>query len=397
MNNKKEKKLDEIMKKALASDMKPEDVLNQRILHQWKENPDMNKKRRVPLAAAAAMCILLLSVTVGAAVKYLKPYEIARESQMKGVEGAFKGKDAIEINESKEAGEYRITLLGIAKGDALIKSDLSETMPDVKSTYAAVAIERLDGRPMPSPGDGGYGQLSFFISPLVEGLKPWQYNIASMNGGYSDVTVHGIFYRIIECNDIEKFADRSLYLSISDTVFFDIDAYEYDEETGAISRKKGYKGINLLFDLPMDPAKADPAAAKEYLKNLEKSWESSRDEQDDPDDPDDPVKSIEDKAKQLDVILKEGRESGNMKKALGDAVLDKKSKQTLAIQGDHYEYEDAEGISYFYKENFVNGIDYMISYSDYNEKTQQFESLSITIVKENGDGTAVAETYKQTL
>lgn len=399
--NKKEKKLHEIMKKALASDVKPEDVLNQRILRQWKENPDMNKKRRIPFVVAAAMSVLLISVTVGAAVKYLKPSEIAHKTKSEEVEKAFKGKDAIEMNESKEAGKYRITLLGIAKGEALLKSSLSETMPNKKSTYAAVAIERLDGKPMPSSGDKEYAQLSFFISPLVEGLPPWQYNIASMDGGYSDITVNGIFYRIIECNDIEKFADRNLYLCISDTNFFDTYAYAYDEATGAISRKQDYKGINLLFDLPIDPAKADPAAAKEYLRNLEESWKGSN--EDGEKKQDNPKQGLEDRVNQLDAALKDGKKSGNMEKALENAVLDEKSKKTLTIQDNHYEYKynpdskdgEAEETCYFYKENFVNGMDYMIFYTDYSERTQEFESVSITVIKENGDGTAVAETYKQ--
>lgn len=31
----------------------------------------------------------------------------------------------------------------------------------------------------------------------------------------------------------------------------------------------------------------------------------------------------------------------------------------------------------------------MIFYTDYSERTQEFESVSITVIKENGDGTAV--------
>ncbi len=54
----------------------------------------------------------------------------------------------------------------------------------------------------------------FFISPLVKGLEPWQYNIGTMNGSYCEDIVDGIRYRIIQCDDIEIFADRGVYLSV---------------------------------------------------------------------------------------------------------------------------------------------------------------------------------------
>lgn len=279
-NRKSEEKLDEIMKLALASKVEPEEELNRQIVRQWKERPDMKKQiaKRI-YATAVACCALLITVSVGAAVKYLRPAEAAEKSgiEPEKIQAAFQGEDVVELNDSREAGDYRVTLLGITTSEHLKESQLSEEVPVQGELYAIVAIERLDGTPMPATSDDAYSDLSFFVSPLIEGLAPWQYNIASMHGAYSDFVENGILYRTIVCDDVSKFADRNLYLCVSDTTFYDTSAYDYDEKAGIITRNEGYDGINLLFDLPIDPACADQEAADEYLKALEMSWEPEDD------------------------------------------------------------------------------------------------------------------------
>ncbi|HAB61689.1 MAG TPA: hypothetical protein DCE48_13520 [Lachnospiraceae bacterium] len=122
---------------------------------------------------------------------------------------------------------------------------------------------------MPSTSDENYGQEPFFVSPLIKGLKPWQYNIATMNGGYQDFVEDGIMYRLMECNNVEMFADRGIYLCVSDTTFYSVDAYDYDELTGEIAPNSEYAGINVLFDLPIDISKANREKADAYINEME--------------------------------------------------------------------------------------------------------------------------------
>lgn len=68
---------------------------------------------------------------------------------------------------------------------------------------------------MPATSEPEYGQDPFFVSPLIKGLKPWQVNITTMNGGYSEAVIDGIMYRLIECDGVEMFADRGVYLAVS--------------------------------------------------------------------------------------------------------------------------------------------------------------------------------------
>lgn len=182
-DNKLENKVDEIMKIALASDKEPGEELNRRILKSWKERTDMKKQMVKRIYAVAAACgALTIAVSAGAAVKYLKPAEAAEKAGIESekIEAAFLSKDAIEINESKDAGDYRFTLFGITTEQGIAASQFSEEVTAQGDIYAIVAVEYMDGTPMPDTSDDAYSELTFFMSPLVDGLTPWQYNTASM-------------------------------------------------------------------------------------------------------------------------------------------------------------------------------------------------------------------------
>lgn len=397
-NWKSEEKLDKIMKMALASDAEPEEELNRRIVNQWKERPDMKKQIAKRVYATAVACgALLITVSVGAAVKYLKPAEVAERTGIESekIAAAFQGEDAITLNDSKEAGDYRVTLLGITTSENLEESRLSQEVSVKGELYAIAAIERLDGTPMPATSDDAYSDVSFFVSPLIEGLAPWQYNIASMGGGYSDFVENGILYRTIVCDDVSYFADRNLYLCVSDTHFYDTIAYRYDETTGAITRNEEYDGVNLLFDLPIDPARADQAAARDYLKALEESWEPEADagaaaEKEAAD------KAADDVAELIEDISNQIFE-GNESEALKDATLLEDATKTVSEKNGRYEYEltlnGQSSILYFYKENFQNGKDVSVCYGDYDEDTEAFTGLYIILLTEQGNGTAEIRTY----
>ena len=131
-----------------------------------------------------------------------------------------------------------------------------------------IAIENGNGVPMPDTSDESYGNLEFFASPLIGDFNPAFYNIAGMSGNYTDMTEEGILYRLLECSNVEIFADHDLYLCVSEGMFYDSEAYCYDELTGKISRNENYEGMNALFELPMDIAKADPQKAAEYMAEL---------------------------------------------------------------------------------------------------------------------------------
>lgn len=262
---------DRMLRQALAADAEPEQRLNDHVIHRYQQRSETKPsyQRTISAGVLVAVLSLVLSVSAFAAIKLLSSQQVAEHLGLEILAEAFASSDAIEINESVVSGDYEITLHGIVTGADLqeLENPSSEISPE--KTYAVVSIARSDGSPMPAANDPQYGEVPFIVSPLVKGLKPWQVNIATMNGGYGETVLDGVMYRLIECDGVAMFADRGVYLAvIGGERFINNEAISYDDKTGEIRIKPGYPGASALFDLPLDPSKADPAKAEAYLKEL---------------------------------------------------------------------------------------------------------------------------------
>lgn len=89
-----------------------------------------------------------------------------------------------------------------------------------------------------------------------------------MNGNCSEFVEDGVLYRLLECDTVAMFADRGLYIGVCSGFIPGPDTFLMDQETGEIAANPDYPGISVVFDLPLDPALADPAQAEEYLNAL---------------------------------------------------------------------------------------------------------------------------------
>lgn len=358
------KNLDELLTHALAPTEEPPFALNQQLFHQAMEENHM-KKRKIPAAAlAAAMVLCFSSLTAFASWKYLSAHQVAEKMYDKKLADCFDSKDALLVNETQSCGGYRTTFLGLISGKAL--SDY-ENQGNVKgSTYAVVAIEKEDGTPMPDTSDESYGDLSFFVSPLIGGYDPVLYNAASMGGGYLEINEDGILYRLMECDNVEIFADHQMYLCVTDTTFYNAGLYNYDEANGTISRNEEYSGLNALFSLPLDPSRADPAEAAAYIESLHMESES------DDSLPEAPVRSPEpDQSQSLSLVIQSGSETS------GSGVSQQQSDlvgYALDFVGTPYKYGGAsltEGID---SSGFVKAVyghfGYTLPHSASEDKNQ---------------------------
>lgn len=286
------KKLDELLATALTPDVQPKRALNEQILRMAKEEAQMKeemengvKKRsrwnakRVVAAAIAAAVIAVGGGTTYAAWRYLTPQEAAENLHDQKLTDAFSGEDAILMNETQTYGDYRATLIGIVSGKELTDyAMMSGNEVRTDRSYWLLAVEHADGTPMPETSSPEYGEETFLTSPFIQGLEPWRYNIYTFGGGYSEFVQDGVMYRMAECDNLELFADKEVYLCLADENSAGVinQAYSYDEKTGKISRNEAYDGCNALFTLPFDPAKADPQKAKSYLEGLEKTPEEEQ-------------------------------------------------------------------------------------------------------------------------
>ena len=267
------KDLDKIIAQALTPNFEPDFWLNQKIINHEKEQKQMTSRKNGRVAAATFACIAVLgfsAMTTFAALNYLTPDIVAEKMHQQKLEDAFKGTDAVLVNETQSYGGYNVTFLGVVSGENLIpiSEDNSISFYEDK-TYAVVAIENADGTPMPDISEDSYSEVEFFVSPLIAGFNPIDYNAATMNGGFLEINEDGILYRIAECDNVEMFADHDLYLCVLDRMFINAGPYFFDEVTGKISRNEDYEGLNALFELPIDAEKADPEKAMEYIESLE--------------------------------------------------------------------------------------------------------------------------------
>ena len=73
----------------------------------------------------------------------------------------------------------------------------------------------------------------------------------------------------METENIEAFADREVYIGVSEGTFLNRNAFIFHEDTGKITRNEAYTGANALFVLSIDPEKADPEKANAILERIE--------------------------------------------------------------------------------------------------------------------------------
>lgn len=267
--------MNKLLTLALAPDETADTEINREILREFRKadtmkHPTTYKKQKV-LKLAACICtfVLLGSITTFAAIKYFSPSDVATEFQDKSLAKAFEGDTAVIINETQSFKDYNVTFLGTVSGEDLsdFVADSSAVSFDLAKgrTYAIVAIEKSDGSPMPDTSDTNYGTVPFFVSPYIKGENPNLVNAVTMNGNYCDTVNNGIMYRIAECDNVEVFADREVYLGVSSSLFYEPDIYTWNEKDGTLTPNPDYDGVNALFTLPLDKGKADPSAAEIYL------------------------------------------------------------------------------------------------------------------------------------
>lgn len=275
--------MNELLKLALAPTNPPQkrlstaererlDMLNTSILSEVKEREEMGKygtycKKSAAAAAITTVLILVFgSVSAIAAYRFLNPAQIATESNNPRLAEAFKGSDALLLNETQTFDDYEVTLLGSASGKNISSSLPADIIED--EIYAVLALRRTDGKPMPEFDTPENAKLQFFPSFYIHGLDPARFNLDGMNGSYSSCQKNGIRYYTIAMSNIEMFADQGIYVGLC-TAGRDGDynqtAYQLDQKSGDVIRKENFAGVNALFDLPIDESKADPDKAQKFI------------------------------------------------------------------------------------------------------------------------------------
>lgn len=266
------KDIDELLKQNLLSDCVPDESLNASILEKAKETQTMKHKTfRSGAAAAAAIAILAVgSVSAYAAYRYLTPSQVADEIMDGGtLAKAFESKDAVLVNETQKTAGYDITLMGLVSGKDLMPVAPEDSLDSISKerTYAVLAIAKEDGSPMPDMQDDDY-QI-FCASALVKGKSFMDVNNGTLNAGAHAFEQDGVQYQILECDNLEIFANIGVYVGVVENFGEESHAFTMDKETGEYRVNESYDGVKALFAIPLDKSKADDAAAEKFFQEIE--------------------------------------------------------------------------------------------------------------------------------
>ena len=212
------------------------------------------KKMNLKAVLLAAAVVAAMSVTAYAAIT-LAPRDVAQRAGNEALAAAFEGEDAITVNETKTVGDYNVTLMGLVSGTGLSRVESLPDSVDQDKTYAVLAYARTDG------ADITEDVPDLTASPLVEGYAPWRLNAWTLGGGVSSFAQEGVLYYLFECDNVEPFADHTVYLAVYPGTHTPPSAelFGFEDATGVITSK----GEAALFSLPLDESKANAQKAEE--------------------------------------------------------------------------------------------------------------------------------------
>ena len=239
---------------SFSPDFQDRTMARLKTLAREKEKQTMKKANwRTGFVAAAAAALLIVSAY--AAVTLLGPKDVAREAGKETLAAAFESESAIEVNETKTVGDYKVTLMGLVSGEGLNRVENLPNGVTRDKTYAVLAYARADGTAI----EEDVPDLT--VSPLVEGYAPWQLNAWTLGGGVCSFAQDGVLYYLFECDNVEPFADHTVYLSVYPGTHIPPSAelFGFEDATGVITSK----GEAALFSLPLDESKANAQKAEE--------------------------------------------------------------------------------------------------------------------------------------
>ncbi len=228
------------------------------------------KKKGFIKAVSIAAAVALLTISAYAASRWLSPAQVADMNGNAALAQAFESEDAIKLNQSVQTENFCVTLAGLVSGENL--SELSD-QADQARTYAVMILESLDGTPLNADD---FPIVEYTLTPLVAGFTPWTVNNWTLNASVSLLERDGVLYYLLDTQNIEMFADHTVYMAFYQGRMPDQDIFTIAED-GTIAFAESFEGPQALFTLPLDESKADPAAVEQFMdeSGFDREWFTS--------------------------------------------------------------------------------------------------------------------------
>lgn len=228
------------------------------------------KKKGFVKAVTIAAAVALLTVSAYAASRWLSPAQVADLHGDPLLSQAFQSEDAVRLDQSVQTENFCVTLAGLVSGENL-SSWTSQA--DQARTYAVMILESLDGTPLDRED---FSLMDYTVTPLVAGFTPWSVNSWTLNAGVSLLEQDGVLYYLLDTQNIEMFADHTVYMAFYQGMAPDRDTFTVAED-GTIAFAENFEGPRALFTLPLDESKADPAAVEQFMDDsgFDREWFTS--------------------------------------------------------------------------------------------------------------------------
>lgn len=250
--------IDNVLSEVLSEQINPDKALNQKLLAKF-QNSSISKApvRRLSRLAIVTIALLLTSMTAFAVTQFLTPSEVIEEMDNQKLAELFEN-EGILINESEIAGEYKITLMGMADGEYILSEELfgEDINTHIEKGCFMIAIEKVNGEGMPELSELANPEQDpvLSVTPIVKGMAPWDCAGAISPGLGTIINHGGIWYYVMSYGSVLPYIDDEVYLAVYDGMLFpneqDKNAYDYDEVTGEITQNPNYIGTcNILFDV----------------------------------------------------------------------------------------------------------------------------------------------------
>ena len=130
-------------------------------------------------------------------------------------------------------------------------------------TYAVVSVARTDGAPLTDENYDVSASGTFTITPLAEGYPPHAVNVFTLDGSCASFLESGVAYYLLDTQDIQLFADRTVYLAVYQGFVPSYKEFSVAED-GSITMREDVVGC--MFTLPLDASQSDPEAARALVE-----------------------------------------------------------------------------------------------------------------------------------
>lgn len=214
-------------------------------------------------AAACLALTLMCGGTAYAAFHYLSSSQVAEHMENDSLKELFASNKSVKVNETQKFEDYEVTYLGMAATTDIqeygLQGDFESDM-----MYSVLAVKRTNGTAMELSSRAGKNGIDFYVTPIIKETNPMNVNAHTMNGSTVKMVKNGVLYILYGQESLGKFADTGVYLAVMNGNGYNENAYT-SKAQGEFTRNPDYKGVNALFEMPLDHNLANHDEARRLL------------------------------------------------------------------------------------------------------------------------------------